>query len=107
MWLAEAGAHLGQVDLWDVEELAVPVKATLEREAVPVRIPSLGPVTAAPRKLSGALKYDDRRCAEVPYQPVEETADLPVKAPVAPKEDARDRGEAGAVARPRGGRPCS
>ena len=79
--LAEAGAHCGQVDLWDVDEPAVPVEATLEHEAVPVRIPSAGLATAPPRRLSGTLKHEDHsgaekraggRGAEVPYQPVDE-----------------------------------
>jgi hypothetical protein len=34
-----------------------------------------------------------RRGAEVSYQPVDEAADLPVKALVVPKEDAKDLGD--------------
>ena len=100
--LAEAGTHLGEADLWDVEEAAVAVEATLEHETVPWRVPSPRRVAALPRKRAGTLKHDDRNGAEeragrsdaeVPYQPLDEAADLPAKALVVPKKDAKDLGK--------------
>jgi hypothetical protein len=38
--LAEAGAHLRQIDLWDVDESGLAVKASLQEQAVPMGIPS-------------------------------------------------------------------
>jgi hypothetical protein len=38
--LAQAGAHLGQIDSRDVDESALPVKPSLQEQAVPVRVSS-------------------------------------------------------------------
>jgi hypothetical protein len=38
--LAEAGAHLGQIDGRDVDESALSVKASLQEQAVPMGIPA-------------------------------------------------------------------
>ena len=92
--LAEAGAHLRQIDRRDVDESALAVKASLQEQAVPVGI--------QPAKRSRALEDHDcggadglaggLRC-EVAHQPVDEAADLSVKPLVVAEEDAEDLGQ--------------
>jgi hypothetical protein len=78
--LAEAGAHLLQIELWDVDEPALVVKTSLQEQAMPVGM--------EPTKQSRTLEdhdggYADRLagglCCEVAHQVVGEAADLAVE----------------------------
>ena len=75
--LAEAGAHFFQIDLWDVDEPALVVKASLQEQAMPVGM--------EPAKRSRALEDHDcgyvgrlagGLCCEVAHQVVDEAADI-------------------------------
>jgi hypothetical protein len=91
--LAEAGAHLGQIDGRDMEETPLVVKASLQEQAVPVGMEAA--------KRSRTLEDHDGRGAdglagglfcEVAHQRVNEAADFSVKPLVLTKEDAQDLG---------------
>jgi len=86
--LAEAGAHVGQIDGGHVDESAVRVEATFQEQPVPMGVP--------PSKLARGLEDEHGagadalaggRCGEVPHQPVDEAADLAVKPLVVAEED--------------------
>jgi hypothetical protein len=91
--LAEARAHLAQIDGRDVDESALSVKPFLHEQAVPVGIPS--------SIFSRALEYDDGVaedgfsgccCCEILYQPIDEAADHPMNPAVVAEEDAEHLG---------------
>jgi hypothetical protein len=92
--LAEAGAHLHQIDSRDMHESALVVKASLQEQAMPVRM--------EPAKRFRALEDHDcgyagrlagGLCCEVAHQAVDEAADISVKPLVVSEEDTQDLGQ--------------
>jgi hypothetical protein len=92
--LAEAGAHSLQIDLRDVDEPALVVKASLQEQAMPV---GMEPAKRSRAQEDHDCGYTGRLagglCCEVAHQLVDEAADLAVESLVVSEEDAQDLGQ--------------
>jgi hypothetical protein len=83
-----------QIDLWDVDEPALVVKASLQEQAMPVGMePAKRSRTLEDHDCGYAGRLAGGLCCEVAHQVVDEAADLSVKPLVVSEEDAEDLGQ--------------
>jgi hypothetical protein len=98
-----ASAHFLEIDLGEVDETTLVVKASLQERAVPAGMEAAKRSrTLEDHDVCGAHGLSGGLCCEVAHQRVDEAADLAVKPLVVAEEDAEDLGQVGAAARPRG-----